>query len=184
MVLAEHGYSHRHRAIGLQHNDIGPRGARALAESLAGLPHLDEVAMYSNRIGVEGAKWLAGTVRSCRTLRVLDLGGNDIGDAGCIALAEAIVGHPSMEELHLDHNGIGMDGATGLLGAMQMTEDSRKGRGLRRVWLHGNDGVSEELNARVHAIAGRNAGAAGERPEQIPRETPRGGLGGRRGVGG
>ena len=166
----EHGYSHRHRAIGLQHNDIGPRGARALAESLAGLPHLDEVAIYSNRIGVEGAKWLAGTVRSCRTLRVLDLGGNDIGDAGCIALAEAIVGHPSMEELHLDHNGICMDGATGLLGAMQMTEDSRKGRGLRRVWLHGNDGVSEELNARVHAIAGRNAGAAGERPEQIPRD--------------
>ena len=93
---------------------------------------------------------------------MLDLGGNDIGDAGCIALAEAIVGHPSMEELHLDHNGIGMDGATGLLGAMQMTEDSRKGRGLRRVWLHGNDGVSEELNARVHAIAGRNAGAAGK----------------------
>ena len=75
-----------------------------------------------------------------------------------------------MEELHLDHNGIGIDGATGLLGAMQMTEDSRKGRGLRRVWLHGNDGVPEELNARVHAIARRNAGAAGEILEQIPRD--------------
>jgi len=167
----ERGYSHRHRAIGFQHNDIGPRGARALAEALAGLPNLDEVAMYSNRIGVEGAKWLAKwTVTKCRTLRVLDLGGNGVGDAGCIALAEAIVGHPSMEELHLDHNGIGIDGATGLLGAMQMTEDSRKGRGLRRVWLHGNDGVPEELNARVHAIARRNAGAAGEILEQIPRD--------------
>ena len=166
----ERGYSHRHRAVGLQHNDIGPRGARALAEALASLPKLDEVAMYSNRIGGEGARWLARMVKSCPTLRVLDVGGNGIGDAGCIALAEAIVNHPSMEELHLDHNGIGAEGAMGLLGAMQMTEDGRKGRGLRRVWLHGNDGVPEGINARVHAIAGRNAGANGERPERIPRD--------------
>ena len=81
------------------------------------------------------------------------------------------MGHPSMEELHLDHNGIGMDGATGLLGAMQMTEDSRKGRGLRRVWLHGKRrrfGRTQREGAR-HSRE-KTRGAAGERPEQIPRD--------------
>lgn len=38
----------RLRAVGLQHNGIGPAGCRALASALGTLSALDELAMYSN----------------------------------------------------------------------------------------------------------------------------------------
>ena len=114
----------RLRAVGTQHNGVGPAGAEALARAFGNLPRLDEWAAYSNRFGPEGAVAVARRMRvpgAFVTLRVLDLGGNGVGDVGCVAIAEAIVDHPAMEELHLDHNDVGVEGALALAGAMEAT---------------------------------------------------------------
>ena len=93
-------------------------------------------------------------------------------------------------ELHLDHNGIGAKGAAALEAAMAGTEaaaaearigaaglsfdaggsDSASVPGIRRLWLHGNDAIPEDVLARIHAIAGRNAAAAGRDNERVPTE--------------
>ena len=114
----------RLRAVGTQHNGVGPAGAEALARAFGNLPRLDEWAAYSNRFGPEGAVAVARRMRvpgEFLKLRVLDLGGNGVGDVGCVAIAEAIVDHPAMEELHLDHNDVGVEGALALAGAMEAT---------------------------------------------------------------
>lgn len=156
-------------AIGTQHNDIGARGAEALANALALLPNLKEWASYANPLGVAGARALARAVAApgrFRSLEILDVGGCGVLDAGCVAIANAIVGHERLRELHLDHNEIGETGSLALLGSMTRTAESSSSAvvvGLRRVWLHGNPLVPDAVVARVHALASRTSALADAR---------------------
>ena len=156
-------------AIGTQHNDIGARGAEALANALALLPNLKEWASYANPLGVAGARALARAVAApgrFRSLEILDVGGCGVLDAGCVAIANAIVGHERLRELHLDHNEIGETGSLALLGSMTRTAESSSSAvvvGVRRVWLHGNPLVPDAVVARVHALAARTSALADAR---------------------
>ena len=169
----------RLRAVGTQHNGIGPAGAEALARAFGSLPRLDEWAAYSNRVGPAGAVAIARQMRvpgAFTKLRVLDLGGNGVGDAGCVAIAEAIVDHPAMEELHLDHNDVGVEGALALAGAMEATARDPFGFGLG-----GGEGGEEDAYASTPSSSSSGSwwwrgrgGARGRRAHVNPNPTPRG----------
>ena len=169
----------RLRAVGTQHNGIGPAGAEALARAFGSLPRLDEWAAYSNRVGPAGAVAIARRMRvpgAFTKLRVLDLGGNGVGDAGCVAIAEAIVDHPAMEELHLDHNDVGEEGALALAGAMEATAT-----GFFGFRLGGGDGGEEDADASIPSSSSSGSwwwrgrgGARGRRAHVNPNPTPRG----------
>ncbi|KAL7434838.1 hypothetical protein ACHAXM_004291 [Skeletonema potamos] len=63
----------------LDHNDIGPPGAAALAAALAkGNSTLVAIGLGDNRVGVEGAVAFAAALRHNRVLRKLDLKKNGI----------------------------------------------------------------------------------------------------------
>lgn len=168
VVLAEALIAERVRsfarleAVGAQHNFLGPRGASALARALGGLASLRELAMYANpgagpALGLELARQMRQPGRFSR-LAILDVGGTRCGDAAAEALADACACHPAMRELHLDHDELTDRAALAVLGAMKLTRERSMGLakalrppGLRRVWLHGNAGVSDEVLAEVHA---------------------------------
>ena len=157
----------RLEAVGAQHNFLGPRGAPALARALGGLASLRELAMYANpgagpALGLELARQMRQPGRFSR-LAILDVGGTRCGDAAAEALADACACHPAMRELHLDHDELTDRAALAVLGAMKLTRERSMGRakalrppGLRRVWLHGNAGVSDEILAEVHACCAEN----------------------------
>ena len=163
--------------LGVHHNGIGDLGAVALAEAFArgGAP-LEEIAAYSNAIGPKGAAAIAKRLPS--TTKALDLGGNALGDDGCVAIARVVRTHPNLVELHVDHNGVGEAGAKALLDAMKSREsdDDAPGPagGIQRLWLHGNDGISDETLREAYAVAARNAAAADEGVcEVVERENAR-----------
>jgi uncharacterized protein (TIGR02996 family) len=118
----------RLQVLGLATCEIGPEGARQLADMplLEGLRELD---LRSNRLGDEGAIALARSPRA-RNLRVLRLGANQLGPEG----AEAIASSPylaGLRELDLYGNTIGNKGAAALAASPCLAT-------LRSLRLHNN----------------------------------------------
>lgn len=72
--------------LGLQWNEIGERGARALANA-ATLSQVEELRLGNNPLGAEGARALAAAPLA--RLRRLDLSGSGLGDEGALALAHS-----------------------------------------------------------------------------------------------
>ena len=73
---------------------LGDRGAIALADMAATLPHLQALSLTECRIGDEGACALAEALRTTCSLQVLRLEGNPIGADGAAALAGIPISPP------------------------------------------------------------------------------------------
>ena len=79
--------------LGLGVNNIGPRGAAALAATLGECPScpLKTLGLYRNNVQDEGAAALAGMVAKNKIpLSALFLGGNSVQNEGATRLAEAL----------------------------------------------------------------------------------------------
>lgn len=87
--------------LSLNENDIGDKGAEALA-----MRFIDNLALNKNKISDAGAEALAAS----KNIRILALGNNNIGDAGAAAFGRNYV----LEELRLNNNKITAVGAEGL----------------------------------------------------------------------
>jgi hypothetical protein len=118
--------------LDLQSNDIGERGALALAESAA-LVHLEQLRLGGNPLGDEGCCALVASPHLAR-LRVLDLSagiGNEKPAAA--ALGRALIDAPmagQLEELYLLRATLGPEGAQALARAPLVR--------LRQLHLYGN----------------------------------------------
>ncbi|GBG35039.1 Protein kinase, putative, partial [Hondaea fermentalgiana] len=102
----------------LAKNDIGDKGATALANALASYETLQTLNLGGNKIGDEGTTALANALASYESLQTLNLGGNNIGDEGAMALANALANNESLHTLHLGGNNIGDEGAMALANAL------------------------------------------------------------------
>jgi uncharacterized protein (TIGR02996 family) len=96
--------------LDLGHNDIGPRGIRALAR--AQLPNLRRLELSGNALGPEGAAELAAAPWLGQ-VRELHLARNRLGDAGVAMLAAAPV-LAGLNWLNLVNNQITDEGARSL----------------------------------------------------------------------
>lgn len=113
------------RHLYLEGNDIGDRGAVALAKALKCYDQckIQELFLGANKIGSTGAKALAeslGGVASSK-LEKLYLEGNSIGPEGAKAFEGALNrlyagndGEASLKKLFVDNNGIGKEGSEAL----------------------------------------------------------------------
>jgi len=100
--------------LNLDSNQIGAKGAEALAKALHGNTTLTELNLALNKIGDSGAAALAKALHSNTTLTNLGLSLNKIGDEGAAALAEGLHGNTALTELDLAYNQIEVDGAAAL----------------------------------------------------------------------
>ena len=103
----------------LQHNDIEPEGAIALAAAIQHHKELTHLNLSSNKIGSEGATALAAAIQHHKELTHLILSSNKIGSEGATALAAAIQHHKELTRLDLSSNNFGSEGATALAAAIQ-----------------------------------------------------------------
>jgi len=98
-------------SIKLIFNNIGPAGAKSIAEQLHRCPQLKSLDLHYNDIGPEGAKAIAVQLHHCPQLQRLKLDGNKIKDAGTKILAEQLHRCPQLQHFDLIHNGITSEGA-------------------------------------------------------------------------
>lgn len=89
------------RKLDLSHNQIGPKGAKLIAESLKDNTCLRHLNISYNSIGNQGAKWIATLISEhCQNFQTeeclseLKLTGNDISLEGLIHLFYALTPKP------------------------------------------------------------------------------------------
>ncbi|XP_055460746.1 NLR family CARD domain-containing protein 3 [Psammomys obesus] len=122
----------RIQSISLAENQIGNKGARALARSLLVNRSLIILDLRSNAIGPQGAKALADALKINRTLTSLSLQSNVIKDDGVRCMAEALVSSQTLSMLQLQKNLIGS------VGAQQMADALKQNRSLKELMFSSN----------------------------------------------
>ena len=108
--------------LDLRGNQIGDRGAAALAQLPAALPALTEILLSRNNVGDEGCAALASGLVSNDTLRTLNLNDNSVGDGGCAALGEMLKANTGLTKLLLENNAITDAGVTSLAVVLQPSD--------------------------------------------------------------
>jgi hypothetical protein len=99
--------------LNLNSNEIGPEGAKILANVLQGSNFI-RLHLFGNNIGAEGAKYIAQVLAQCPNLAELILSMNNIGDEGASYIANALVQSvqcPKLATLDLSSNNISDEGA-------------------------------------------------------------------------
>ena len=86
----------------LARNNIGPRGAVALARSLPTSVRL--LGLEENRLADDGATVLAEMLRANESLATLDLSNNLIGDTGVLRLLDGLASNSTIKQLCLRGN--------------------------------------------------------------------------------
>uniref|UniRef100_A0A8C6XG58 NLR family CARD domain containing 3 n=1 Tax=Naja naja TaxID=35670 RepID=A0A8C6XG58_NAJNA len=118
--------------ISLAENQIGTKGAKALAKSLMVNRSLLALDLRSNTIGPNGAKALADSLKNNQHLLSLNLQSNLIKDKGAAGLAEVLASNQTLMTLHLQKNEIGPQGSK------QLAEALKRNWGLKDLILSGN----------------------------------------------
>ncbi|XP_058013529.1 NLR family CARD domain-containing protein 3 [Ahaetulla prasina] len=118
--------------ISLAENQIGTKGAKALAKSMMVNRSLLALDLRSNAIGPNGAKALADSLKNNQHLLSLNLQSNLIKDKGAAGLAEVLTSNQTLMTLHLQKNGVGPQGSK------QLAEALKRNWGLKDLILSGN----------------------------------------------
>ncbi|XP_013917095.1 PREDICTED: protein NLRC3 [Thamnophis sirtalis] len=118
--------------ISLAENQIGTKGAKALAKSLKVNRSLLALDLRSNAIGPNGAKALADALKNNQHLLSLNLQSNMIKDKGAAGLAEVLASNQTLTTLHIQKNEVGPQGSK------QLAEALKRNWGLKDLNLSGN----------------------------------------------
>jgi len=147
--------------LSLNGNRFGPEGAEALAAALGrgAMPKLQSLCAYDNPIGKQGMTALAAALRNRPALTTLSCWAAGIGDEGVASLVDDLGKHDfkKLEELDLDYSELTDVGCAKLVSAIK----ARAMPCLRRVYVDGNEMVSEEAyEALQDALAANEAASA------------------------
>lgn len=97
-------------AINLSFSQLGSRAVEILAKALQ-MSQAKRLILEGNQIGYRGAAALAALVARNTRLQSLDLSQNRIGDEGAFLIADALRNNTRLRKLMLGDNGIGPRGA-------------------------------------------------------------------------
>ncbi|KAG8145508.1 hypothetical protein E2320_012031 [Naja naja] len=106
-------------ALDLQKNEIGPQGSKQLAEALKRNWGLKDLILSGNCVGDQGAAALAEGLSLNHTLLTLDLQSNSISDTGVTALTCALCCNQGLTSLNLRENSISQEGAQAIANALR-----------------------------------------------------------------
>lgn len=99
------------KKLTLRGNQLGSKGAKAIAEVLMAQSQLQSVSLEWNHISSNGAGYLAEALKANHSLTYLDLRNNSINSEGAATLAEAIMQNDTLRTLDLRWNQIEDRGA-------------------------------------------------------------------------
>ncbi|XP_026947927.1 nucleotide-binding oligomerization domain-containing protein 2 isoform X3 [Sagmatias obliquidens] len=125
-------------------NQVGDRGAQALAEALGDHRSLRWLSLVGNDIGSVGAQALALMLEKNMALEELCLEENHVQDEGVCCLAKGLEKNSSLKVLKLSNNCITSLGAEALLQALEKNDT------ILEVWLRGNTFSPEETEKLSH----------------------------------
>jgi serine/threonine protein kinase/Ran GTPase-activating protein (RanGAP) involved in mRNA processing and transport len=106
-------------SIKLAGNRICGAGLKALARALKKNASLTSIDLCSNHMGDKDGKSLADAFGTNKSLTSVDLHGNSIGDEGCKALASGLGDNRSLKTIDLHRNKIGDEGSEALACALK-----------------------------------------------------------------
>mmetsp|Transcript_9077 Transcript_9077/g.26753 ORF Transcript_9077/g.26753 Transcript_9077/m.26753 type:complete len:699 (+) Transcript_9077:95-2191(+) len=109
----------RLKYLGLFENEIGERGASALARAVQLDCSLEELRLGRNKFGNSGASALGTALLDNTNLRLLNLRLNSLTDAAAKKLASGLRTNNTLTALDLVFNGIGDTGALALSSALE-----------------------------------------------------------------
>lgn len=98
----------------LSNNPVGERGARHLAEALAGNRSLSRLSLLHAALGDRGVEEIAGRLADNQQLQELNLGYNALTDAAALRVVEVAKKHATLDKVHLYFNDISEEGKRAL----------------------------------------------------------------------
>lgn len=126
--------------IDLSFNDMGPKGALLLCNSIAKCQSLYYLELKGNPIMSEGAMAIADMMKENTTIQILGLERTGIDSAGVSYFAPVLSTYKSLKKLNISLNDIGDEGAN------KLTVNLKKNSWLKCLYLHrcnlGSDGVA------------------------------------------
>ena len=149
-----------------QGNNLGAKGAVALADGLKSCSNLKVLNLSTNNIDAEGAVALADGLKSCSNLKVLNLSTNNIDAEGAVALADGLKSCSILRNLYLPTNNIGAEGAVALADGLKSCSNLRiLDLTTNNIGAEGAvalaDGLKSCSNLRALVLSANNIGAKG-----------------------
>ena len=140
----------------LSANDLGPVGAESVTAALGKNTTLKHLDLSANELGPAGAESVAKALEKNRTLRALNLSGNNLGSSSADSLSTALETNTSLTALNLSGNNLGPVGARSFAAALKMNKT------LTELNLSGNNigPTGVESLAAILVVAGGESVAA------------------------
>ena len=140
----------------LSANDLGPAGAESVTAALGKNTTLKHLDLSANELGPAGAESVAKALEKNRTLRALNLSGNNLGSSSADSLSTALETNTSLTALNLSGNNLGPVGARSFAAALKMNKT------LTELNLSGNNigPTGVESLAAILVVAGGESVAA------------------------
>eukprot|EP01117_Protostelium_nocturnum_P017649 TRINITY_DN7216_c0_g1_i1.p1 TRINITY_DN7216_c0_g1~~TRINITY_DN7216_c0_g1_i1.p1 ORF type:complete len:509 (+),score=183.56 TRINITY_DN7216_c0_g1_i1:76-1527(+) len=131
-------------------NELGPSGAKVLANHLKTNNSIVHLYAESNRVGPEGAAYFGEMLKVNKSLSLLYFGGNEIGSKGAQSIAEGMKANKTITKLTIDSNKIGNDGLKYFEGMMKVNKQ------LTHLALELNDFTVEGVKSLIPHIKNSN----------------------------
>ena len=93
--------------LSLSLSNLGPDGAKSLADMLKTNTTLTDLHLSANDLGPAGAESLTTALGKNKTLKNLDLSANELGPAGAESVAETLEKNTTLKALNLSGNNLG-----------------------------------------------------------------------------
>ena len=90
--------------VNLSLNDLGPEGAKSIADAISESESLKEINLYGNKLGPEGAKALGPAIGVSKSLTRIDLSANHLDVESGKAIAQGLSNSKSMKSINLSYN--------------------------------------------------------------------------------
>lgn len=129
--------------LNLYVNEMGPRGAQAIAKAMPFMPKLVQLDLQQWQVKPEGAKYIADAIAVHPRIKSLKMHYNHLGWDGTEHIAKACAHHKTLTNLDLGDNGMDEAGARHIA-AMLATNTS-----ITRLDLSKNEGLVDNPDTKA-----------------------------------
>ena len=106
-------------SISLSNNNLGPEGAKHIADALKQNTSVSTIYLDNTNLGPEGAKHIADALKQNTSVSTISLFNTNLGPEGAKHIAEALKQNTSVSTIYLDNTNLGPEGAKHIAEALK-----------------------------------------------------------------